>query len=194
MAEVKIVINDVKSGKSYQKVGELEDFIGKKMGEKVDGSSIGLEGYELQISGGSDDAGFPMRGDVGGSIRKKGLFKGGVGVTTKRHGQMIRKSVRGNTVSEMAAQINLKITKYGSQNVEDCLGIKKDEKKEEPKEEKKEEVKEEKKEEVKEEKKEKPKEEKKEEVKEEKKEKPKEEPKEEKPAAEEKKEEKKKEG
>lgn len=187
MAEVKVVISDVKSGKSYQKVAELDDFIGKKIGDKLDGGTLGLEDYELEVSGGSDDAGFPMRPDIEGSARKKGLFSGGVGVTVKKQGNKIRKSVRGNVVSENTAQVNVKVVKAGKKSVEDCLGIKKEEPKEEPK---KEDKKSEKKEEAPKESKEAPKEKPKEEVPKEKpkEDKPKEEVKEEKPVAKEKKE------
>jgi len=127
MAEVKIVINDVKSGKSYQKPFPADEFIGKKLNEKINGNMVGLDGYELVITGGSDDAGFPMRADIQGSLRKKALLSSGTGVKSVIEGHKgirVKKSVRGNTVSNNTAQINVKITKYGSKSVEECLGIK----------------------------------------------------------------------
>ena len=73
MVEVRFVINDGKTGKTYQKALEEETLVGKKIGEVVSGDFLGLEGYELQIRGGSDFAGFPMRPDIDGPVRKKHL-------------------------------------------------------------------------------------------------------------------------
>jgi small subunit ribosomal protein S6e len=117
MVEFKIVIG-LKNGKSYQK--ELKDndaefFIGKKLGEKVKGNNFGLEGYEFQITGGSDNSGFPMRKDVEGTAKKKILAVKGIGVKPKRAGQRQRKTVRGNTISAEIAQINLKVLKEGKE-------------------------------------------------------------------------------
>ncbi len=135
MAEVKVVINDVKSGKSYQKVVPKDPFMGKKISDTVPGDVIGLTGYELQIKGGSDASGFPMRWDMDGSMRKKAYLTQGPGVHLERPGLRVRKSVCGKYVGDKTAQINLKITKYGSKPVEDLLGLKKEEapKEEEPK-------------------------------------------------------------
>ncbi len=155
MPEFKIVINDVKQGKSYQSVLDNDNFIGKKIGEKVEGNVVGLQGYELEITGGSDTAGFPIRRDVDGSGRKKILIGKGVGLKKVAKDVRKKKSVRGNIISDQIKQINLKIIKYGSKDVKELLEIKEDvkeEKKEEKhKEEKKHEVKEHKKEVTKEE-------------------------------------------
>ncbi len=126
MAELKVVINDVKSGKSYQKPFPQDSFQGIKLNDKVNGNLVGLEGYELQVTGGSDEAGFPMRHDVQGTLRKKALLSSGTGVKKAIHGHngiRVRRSVRGNAVSNKTAQLNLKVIKYGSKPVEECLGI-----------------------------------------------------------------------
>ena len=127
MAEFKIVINDVKTGKSYQKTVSDSSLVGKKIGDKVDGKVVGLTGYELEIKGGSDTAGFPMIVTVDTSGRKKALLSKGPGVKIKRDGMIKRKTVRGNTISDKTAQINLKIIKYGTKKVEELLGIEKKE-------------------------------------------------------------------
>ncbi len=127
--EFKVVINDTKTGKSYQQNVDSEKFIGKKIKDKIDGSMIGLAGYELQITGGSDSAGFPMRPDIEGQGRKKALLSGGIGVTISRKGMKKRKTVRGNTISINTAQINLKVVKPGSKVLDEFF--KKEEKKEE---------------------------------------------------------------
>ena len=123
MAECKCVINDVKQGKSYQKEIVNDDFVGKKIGDKLSGSSFGLIGYELQITGGSDNAGLPMRPDLSMIGRRKMLVrKGDVGSRIKEKGKILRKTVVGNTIDERTAQINFKIIKYGAKNVQELLG------------------------------------------------------------------------
>ncbi|MAG47303.1 30S ribosomal protein S6e [archaeon] len=145
---VKLCINDVKTGKSYNKElaeGDESIFMTKKIKDKIDGSSLGFSGYEFEISGGSDSAGFPMRYDVQGTSRKRILLTDGVGVNINRKGMRKRKSIRGNTINDETHQINLKVIKAGSKGLAEVLGL---EVKEESKtEEKKTEVKEEKKEE-----------------------------------------------
>ena len=130
MAELKIVINDVKSGKSYQKLLQDDSMQGKKINDKVDGKLLGLHGYELQITGGTDNAGFPMRQDVEGTARRKILIGKSTGLRKAPKGIRYRKSVIGNTIHSRTVQVNAKIVKYGDKPVEDLLGIKKEEKKE----------------------------------------------------------------
>ncbi|MCF7798560.1 30S ribosomal protein S6e [Candidatus Woesearchaeota archaeon] len=117
MAEIKVNIGDAKSKKTYNKTlseEQLTPFIGKKIGDKVGGEALDLAGYEFEIRGGSDSAGFPMRKDVQGSARKKILIVGGVGMRNQhRKGLKLRKMVAGNTIYEKTAQINLAVTKHG---------------------------------------------------------------------------------
>jgi len=57
MVEFKVVVNDVKNGKSYQipvSGAHANSLIGKKIGEEVDGIFVSLPGYKLQITGGTD--------------------------------------------------------------------------------------------------------------------------------------------
>lgn len=119
MATLKLTVGD-KDGKTYKKDLSPEDsatLVGKKLGEKVHGASIGFEGYEFEITGGSDYCGFPMRKDLPGTARKKVLITGGVGLraNTKRKGLRIRKMVAGNTVHEQTVQVNLKVLKAGKE-------------------------------------------------------------------------------
>ena len=97
--------------------------------DKVTGSIVDLPGYELQIMGGSDIAGFPMRQDLNMNTRKKLLVrKGDVGIRKAIRGTIYRKTVSGNTVSDITAQLNLKVIQHGSKSIEDLWGIKKEEK------------------------------------------------------------------
>jgi small subunit ribosomal protein S6e len=115
---VKIVFNDVKSGKSYQKEFELELFRSMKIGDKVNGDTLGLKDYEFEITGGSDNAGFPLSKSFDAMVRKRILVEKG-----KRKGGYVRKNVRGNYFGDYMAQINLKTLKYGSVDLMKGLGV-----------------------------------------------------------------------
>ena len=131
MANFKVVISDPASKKAYQKEVEQapSGLMGKKIGEKVSGSGLGLEGYELEITGGSDSDGFPMRGDIEGPARKKVILTSPPGYKPKDAGKRKRKSVRGNTISQDIAQVNVKVVKAGAKKLEEIMG-KKEEKSE----------------------------------------------------------------
>ena len=121
MTEFKLVIADPKTGKCSQREVKDQDaafFLGKKIKDVVKGEALGLQGYEFEITGGSDDCGFPMRYDVTGSARKKILAISGVGLKEKEKGIRQRKTVCGNTVHEKISQINLKILKAGKDPLE----------------------------------------------------------------------------
>lgn len=113
-----------KTGKTYAK--ELEKnhektFISKRVGQTVKLDTLGMEGYEAQITGGSDAQGFPMRKSVLGTKRKRALLTRGVGYRKPENGRKKRKSVRGNQISEDINQVNLKITKEGKTKLEDIF-------------------------------------------------------------------------
>jgi small subunit ribosomal protein S6e len=118
--EHKLNIGDSKSKKTYNKTTEdISGIYDKKIGDVINGELIDLAGYELEITGGSDSSGFPMRKDVDGTARKRILITGGVGMKNqKRKGLRLRKMVAGNTVYEKTAQINLKVTKWGKDPIE----------------------------------------------------------------------------
>ncbi len=139
----KIVISEPKSRKAWQIEKDVPSLIGKKIGDKFDGSLIGLTGFTLQITGGSDKDGFPMRPDLEGAVRKKALLTRGIGFRGfkkikkkkyKRKGMRKRKYIRGNTISENIIQVNCKVLE-GEGNIPMILGIKpkEEEKKEEEK-------------------------------------------------------------
>lgn len=120
MSDIKVVIADPKTGKCYQKEVKSDvavAFLGMKIGQNFKGETIDLAGYEFMITGGSDTAGFPMRKDVAGIRRKKIFAISGVGMKRKDKGVRQRKTVVGNTVSELTAQINVKIIKYGKDSL-----------------------------------------------------------------------------
>jgi len=124
MASFKVVISDPKTKKAYQKEMDqgASGILQKRIGEKLRGDSMGLAGYELQITGGSDRQGFPMRKDVEGITRKKILITVGTGFRTKVRGKRKRKSIRGNTISTSISQVNVKVIGYGSKPIEQLIG------------------------------------------------------------------------
>ena len=112
MVDFKIVISDPKTGKTYQKEVKDDDaskFVGLKIGDKLKGDFLELGNVEIEITGGSDYCGFPMRKDVLGSGRKKILAVGGVGVRNKEKGIKKRKTVCGNTIYAKISQINVRV-------------------------------------------------------------------------------------
>ncbi|MFC1648691.1 30S ribosomal protein S6e [Nanoarchaeota archaeon] len=104
------------SGKCYKRdlsEEESKALMGKKIGDKVKGDGFGLAGYEFEITGGSDNAGFPMRKDLRGAARKKILTTKSVGFRAKRKGERQRRTVSGNTISGRTVQVNMKVLKAG---------------------------------------------------------------------------------
>ena len=125
MADFQVSVADPDDGATYQFEVDGQNanrFIGREIGETVDGGAVGLAGYELEITGGSDTAGRPMRGDVRGPNLKAVLLTGGTGFNPTRDGERKRVTVRGREVSDDTRQINAKIVSRGDQSVEDLLG------------------------------------------------------------------------
>jgi len=138
MVEFKVVVNDTKSGKAHQvevSGHHANSLIGKKIGEDVDGIFVSLPGYKLQITGGTDKNGFPMRKDLPGMNRRRLLLSKSLGFNAQEKGLRRKKSIRGNTINQDVVQINMKVTKHSAKSIDDLLGAKKEEK-EEKKEEK----------------------------------------------------------
>ena len=112
MAKFKVIVSDPETGTS--KVVELEEtratpFIGRRLGEIIDGSVVDLPAHKVQLMGGSDRDGVPMRGNVHGGVRRAVVLSGGAGFTPKKKGERRRKTVRGSTITDEIAQINMKI-------------------------------------------------------------------------------------
>ncbi|MCS7130824.1 MAG: 30S ribosomal protein S6e [Archaeoglobaceae archaeon] len=123
--EFKVVVSDPKTGKAYQKTvsgANANRLVGKQIGEKISGTILDLPpDYELEITGGSDKDGFPMRPDIPGAGRKKILLSGGIGFKPKEPGFRKRKIVRGRVISKDVLQINLKVVKHGKVPLEEII-------------------------------------------------------------------------
>lgn len=134
MPTFKIVVSDPETRKAYQlEVDQSKALflIGKKIGDEVDLSPIGLIGYTVKITGGTDKDGFPMHPDFEGTVKKKVLLSEPPCYHPERKGQRRKKTIRGNTISPDIVQINCKVVKKGEKPLEELVPGK--EKKEEEK-------------------------------------------------------------
>jgi len=112
MAKFKVIVSDPETGTS--KVVELEEsraapLIGRKIGDVIDGAILDLPAHKLQIVGGSDKDGVPMRPSVHGGVRRNVILSGGVGFNPQDSGERRRKTVRGNVITDEIVQVNKKI-------------------------------------------------------------------------------------
>ncbi|MCW4018413.1 MAG: 30S ribosomal protein S6e [Candidatus Bathyarchaeota archaeon] len=117
MAKFKVIVSDPQTGTS--KAVEVEEaraapFIGRKIGETMDGSVVDMPATKVQIMGGSDSDGVPMRPNVHGGVRRKVVLSGGVGFNPKRGGERKRVAVRGNVITDEIVQLNMKIVEQPS--------------------------------------------------------------------------------
>tara|TARA_B110000495_G_scaffold199491_1_gene213009 strand:+ start:142 stop:624 length:483 start_codon:yes stop_codon:yes gene_type:complete len=144
------VVNDTDSangGLSYNmnvSGNNLSQFLGKRIGDVVDGIFVGegeqtLAGYKLEITGGSDKTGTPMRSDLLGGNRQSILVTESVGFKGhsivnkakkgekkrfryKPDGMRKRRYFRGNTITQDTRQINLKVVEAANKSLSDILG------------------------------------------------------------------------
>ncbi|WP_267641770.1 30S ribosomal protein S6e [Haloarchaeobius amylolyticus] len=127
MASFNVVVADPETGATHQLEAEEQDanrFMNKEIGDTVDGAAVGLDGCTLEITGGSDDAGRPMRADIAGAQLKEVLMKEqSVGYNPDRPGQRKRLTIRGRVVSDATSQINTKVVETGEQSVAELLGL-----------------------------------------------------------------------
>jgi small subunit ribosomal protein S6e len=117
MVEFKVVVSDPKEGKSYQLAvsGQHANvLVRKKIGDEVDGMFLGLPGYKVKITGGSDKDGFPMRPEVHSAARKKMLVSESIGYQpTDYPGKRKKVMLRGGEISPEIVQINTKVIQHG---------------------------------------------------------------------------------
>lgn len=121
MAKFKIIVSDPQTGTS--KVVEIEEaranpLIGRKVGETIDGAIVDLPAHKVQVTGGSDKDGVPMRVNVHGGVRRSVILSGGAGFNPHRKGERRRKTVRGSVITDEIVQINMKITDRPAQSKE----------------------------------------------------------------------------
>lgn len=125
-----------KSGKTFKLETESGELIEKELGQKISGNEVSpnLEGYEFEITGTSDKAGFTSLSSVPGTGLKGVLlsYEKGMKKRSKREGKKkrsnytpkglrLRKTVRGKVISPDIVQINLKIIKEGKKHLEEIF-------------------------------------------------------------------------
>jgi len=125
-----------KSGKTFHLELDSEEFIGKELHDKISGKEISpdLNGYEFEIAGTSDKAGFTSLKGVEGIGLKKVLlsYEKGMKNRPKKEGKRkrsknkpkglrLRKTVRGKVISPDIVQINLKILNEGSKKLSEVF-------------------------------------------------------------------------
>lgn len=143
MAVFRFVVSSGKESRQVEREQATCPVMGKKVGETFAADFLGLDGYTLKITGGSDKAGVPMRSDIEGPGRKELVLTKGIGFSGKLRGRKKkrkakphegvrkRKIVRGNTVSADTVQINCSVAQAGAKPLAELLP--KAEKKEEAK-------------------------------------------------------------
>jgi small subunit ribosomal protein S6e len=134
MAEFKVVVADPKTGRAVNvdaSGGAAGALVGRKIGDEVDAGPLGLAGYRMKITGGSDRTGIPANGSLPGAGRRKLLVAGGTGFHPKMEGQRRRKMLRSKEITPDFVQVNAMVTAYGEKTLEELFPPK-------PKEEKKE--------------------------------------------------------
>jgi len=125
----RLVLSDPSTGKAQTITLSPQLFAifrGKKIGDELDASALGIGAGKIRITGGTDSSGFPMRSDVGGSRLVSILLTKSVGFKARRKPPSKRKkprnrrtvkglrkrvTVRGNVISDAIAQINAVLVK-----------------------------------------------------------------------------------
>jgi ribosomal protein S6E (S10) len=128
-------INVSHNGRTWKTEIDNESLIRMKIGDKINGDLISaeLDKYQLEITGTSDVSGFPgIKGQIGGQLRGMLLTKNDLGMNeTRPHGLRLKKTVRGEEISEKTVQINTKVLKEGTKKFDEvCPAKVKEEKKE----------------------------------------------------------------
>lgn len=127
MAEFKVVVADPKTGRAYNvdaSGGAAGALVGRKIGDEVDAGALGLAGYKMKITGGSDRTGTPANSSLPGAGRKKLLVAGGTGYHPKMEGQRKRKMLRSKEVTADFVQVNAIVTGYGEKSLEELFPAK----------------------------------------------------------------------
>jgi len=139
---LQLVINDASTflGTGITTKFEIEDearknyLYGKKIGEELDGTPLGFPGYKFKIRGGSDIAGFPHIKGIPGPGLKEILKSGPPGYRPRKYkkekktggykiinlkGVKVKKTVRGEELSEKTRQVNLIILERSGKPIEE---------------------------------------------------------------------------
>jgi small subunit ribosomal protein S6e len=123
MIDMPFKLNISEKGKAWKLEVSEETLSGKSHGDTIKGEDIKpeLAGYELKITGGSDNAGFPISDKVEGVALRKLLLTKGWGMRDNTEGMRRRKTVRGKVISPAVSQINLNVIKVGAKALKEIF-------------------------------------------------------------------------
>ena len=120
--------------------GAAGAIVGKNIGDEVDAGPLGLAGYKILITGGSDQTGTPARRSLPGAGRKQLLLAEGVGFHPKMEGERKRKMIRAHQITPEFVQVNARVIAYGEKTLDELFpkaeGAEGEKKAEKPKEKK----------------------------------------------------------
>lgn len=116
-------INISEKGISYKLEVESESILNKKIGDKIDGKEIrsDLAGFEFEMTGASDKAGFPVKKGLEGVGLRRVLLKKGFAMKDNYPGIKRRKTVRADQITPDVVQINLDVKKKGEKKLEELF-------------------------------------------------------------------------
>jgi small subunit ribosomal protein S6e len=124
MVEFQVIVGDPDTGKTHSVEVDGQHanvFVRKRIGEEVDGMFVGLPGYTVEITGGSDQDGFPMRPEIPQATRKSILVSESTGFNPTDDGVRRKRTFRGNEISPEITQVNAKIVDRGPEDVDSLL-------------------------------------------------------------------------
>ena len=125
-----------KSGRTFHIELESDELMGKELHDKISGKDLShdFEGYEFEITGTSDKAGFTSLKEVEGVGLKRVLLSYEKGMKkrprkegkrkrskNKPKGLRLRKTVRGRVISPDIVQINLKVLNEGNKKLSEIF-------------------------------------------------------------------------
>ncbi len=122
MVDFKVVLSDPQTGRSYKidaTSGGAGAFMGRMIGDVIDGAALGFDGYSIEITGGSDHTGIPARRDLPGRGRRRILLSKSAGFKPTHDGERRRKSLRSSEITADFVQINAKFVKYGEKSLKE---------------------------------------------------------------------------
>jgi small subunit ribosomal protein S6e len=124
MVELKVVVSDPKTGRAYNvdaSTGAAGAIVGKKIGDELDAGPLGLSGYKILITGGTDQTGIPARKSLPGAGRRRLLLAEGVGFHPVMEGERKRKMIRAHEITPEFVQVNARVTAYGEKTLDELF-------------------------------------------------------------------------